>query len=59
MLEQAFGDITVVLGLPERYRKRLRTTSRVECLNEETRPRDRIVRIYPCWNSVARILGRS
>lgn len=33
-LEDAFDDITAGLSLPERYRKRLRTTNGVERLNE-------------------------
>ncbi|MDT2256529.1 transposase [Paenibacillus larvae] len=33
--------------LPERYRKRLRTTNSVERLNEEVRRRERVIRIFP------------
>lgn len=46
-LEHGFDDITAVLPLPERYRKRLRTTNSVERLNEEIRRLDRVIRIYP------------
>ena len=35
--EQGFDDITAVLVLPERYRKRLRNMNLVEQLNEEIR----------------------
>ncbi len=56
-LENGFDDITTVLVLPERYRKRLRTTNGVERLNEEIRRRDRVIRIYPNRDSVKRIIG--
>ncbi|SDX00426.1 Transposase, Mutator family [Alicyclobacillus hesperidum] len=57
LLETAFDDITAVLCLPERYRKRLRTTNGVERLNEEIRRRDRVIRIYPNRESVIRLIG--
>ena len=57
LLETAFDDITAVLCLPERYRKRLRTTNGMERLNEEIRRRDRVIRIYPNRESVIRLIG--
>lgn len=57
VLENGFDDITAVLCLPERYRKRLRTTNGMERLNEEIRRRDRVIRIYPNRNSVIRLIG--
>ncbi|MCL6516793.1 IS256 family transposase [Alicyclobacillus sp.] len=57
ILESAFDDITAVLVLPERYRKRLRTTNGQERLNEEIRRRDRVIRIYPNRDSVMRLIG--
>lgn len=42
VLENGFDDITAVLSLPERYRKRLRTTNGMERLNEEICRRDRV-----------------
>jgi hypothetical protein len=45
ILEQGFDDATAVLILPERYRKRLRTTNSIERLNEEIRRRERVIRI--------------
>ena len=56
-LEQGFDAVTAVLVLPERYRKRLRTTNGVERLNEEIRRRDRVIRIYPNRDSVKRLIG--
>jgi putative transposase len=57
MLEEGFDDVTAVLELPERYRKRLRTTNGVERLNEEIRRRERVIRIFPNRESAMRLLG--
>jgi transposase-like protein len=56
-LEAAFDDATAVLCLPERYRKRLRTTNSQERLNEEIRRRERVIRIFPNTASAERLLG--
>lgn len=45
------------LSLPEKYRKRLRTTNNVERLNEEIRRRERVIRIFPNRESVIRLIG--
>jgi putative transposase len=57
VLEEGFDDATAVLALPERYRRRLRTTNSVERLNEEIRRRERVIRIFPNRASVLRLLG--
>jgi transposase-like protein len=57
LLEEGFDDVMSVMGLPEKYRKRLRTTNSIERLNEEIRRRDRVIRIYPNEQSVIRLLG--
>jgi len=57
LLDGAFDDITAVLALPLRYRKRLRTTNGVERLNEEIRRRERVIRIFPNEASVVRLMG--
>lgn len=57
VLEAGFDDATAVLSLPERYRKRLRTTNSVERLNQEIRRRERVIRIFPNRKSVIRLLG--
>ena len=57
ILEAGFDDATAVLELPERYRKRLRTTNGVERLNQEIRRRERVIRIFPNRESVIRLLG--
>jgi transposase-like protein len=56
-LEAGFEDATAVLSLPERYRKRLRTTNGMERLNEEIRRRERVIRIFPNRASAERLLG--
>jgi len=56
-LEAGFEDVTAVLSLPERYRKRLRTTNGMERLNEEMRRRERVIRIFPNRASAGRLLG--
>lgn len=56
-LEDMFEDVTAVLSLPERYRKRLRTTNGMERLNEEIRRRERVIRIFPNRESAIRLIG--
>ncbi len=46
-----------VMALPEKYRKRLRTTNRQERLNEEIRRRERVLRIFPNDESALRLIG--
>lgn len=57
LLDEAFADITAVLLLPLRYRKRLRTTNGVERLNQEIRRRERVIRIFPNEASATRLMG--
>lgn len=57
LLDEAFADITAVLTLPHRYRKRLRTTNGVERLNQEVRRRERVIRIFPNEVSATRLMG--
>ncbi|MDN5345973.1 MAG: putative transposase [Petrotoga sp.] len=57
ILEAGFDDATTVLMLPERYRKRLRTTNSIERLNEEIRRRERVIRIFPNRESAIRLIG--
>ena len=56
-MEEGFEDSMAVMGLPEKYRKRLRTTNMQERLNEEIRRRERVIRIFPNDASVLRIVG--
>jgi transposase-like protein len=57
LLESAFDEVTSVMVLPLKYHRLLRTTNSVERLNEEIRPRDRAIRIYPNRASCERLLG--
>jgi transposase-like protein len=43
-----------VMTLPEKYRKRLRSTNMQERLNEEIRHRERVIRIFPNDDSALR-----
>ena len=56
-LEEAFEDAMAVMVLPEKYRKRLRTTNMQERLNEEIRRRERVIRIFPNDDSALRMFG--
>jgi len=57
VLEGGFEDAIAVMELPERYRRRLRTTNGVERLNEEIRRRERVIRIFPNRESAIRLIG--
>ncbi len=56
-LEEGFEDAMAVMALPEKYRKRLRTTNMQERLNEEIRRRERVIRIFPNDESALRLIG--
>ena len=56
-LEAGFDDAMAVTVLPEKYRKRLRTTNMQERLNEEIRRRERVIRIFPNDDSALRLIG--
>jgi transposase-like protein len=56
-LEAGFEEAMAVMALPEKYRKRLRTTNMQERLNEEIRRRERVIRIFPNDESALRLIG--
>lgn len=56
-MEAGFEDAMAVMVLPEKYRKRLRTTNMQERLNEEVRRRERVIRIFPNDASALRLIG--
>jgi len=56
-LEEAFEDVTAVLSLPEKYRRRLRTSNMMERQIEEVRRRERVIRIFPNEASARRLIG--
>lgn len=57
VLESGFDDITTIYSIPEKYRKRLRTSNMIERLNEELRRRERVIRIFPNEDSLNRLMG--
>lgn len=56
-MEAGFEDAMAVMSLPEKYRKRLRSTNMQERLNEEIRRRERVIRIFPNDESAMRLIG--
>jgi transposase-like protein len=56
-MEAGFEDAMAVMALPEKYRKRLRSTNMQERLNEEIRRRERVIRIFPNDESALRLIG--
>ncbi len=46
-----------VMALPEKHRRRLRTTNMMERLNEEIRRRERVIRVFPNDASALRLIG--
>ncbi len=57
-LEDGFEDAMAVMALPEKYRRRTRTTTRRERLNVEIRRLERVIRIFPNDDSARRLIGR-
>jgi transposase-like protein len=57
VLELGFDDAMAIMDLPEKYRKRLRTSNSIERLNQEIRRRERVIRIFPNRESVIRLIG--
>lgn len=57
LLDENFEDVMAVFNLPEKYRKRLRTSNSIERLNEELRRRERVIRIFPNEDSLIRLMG--
>jgi transposase-like protein len=56
-LEEAFEDAMAVMTLPDKYRKRLRTTNIQERLNGEVKGRTNVIRIFPNDDSALRLIG--
>lgn len=57
VLENGLDDSLTVLVLPEKYRRRLRTTNMAERLNDEIRRREKVIRIFPNEASAQRLIG--
>ena len=56
-LENGFEDAMAVMALPDKYRRRLKSTNMVERLNQEIRRRERVIRIFPNDESALRLIG--
>ncbi|HEO1456241.1 TPA: transposase, partial [Legionella pneumophila] len=56
-LEEAFEDAMAVMTLPNKYRKRLRTTNMQERLNGEIKRRINVIRIFPNDDAALRLIG--
>ena len=56
-LEEAFEDAMAVMTVPNKYRKRLRTTNMQERLNGEIKRRTNVIRIFPNDESALRLIG--
>ncbi|NIP73878.1 MAG: IS256 family transposase, partial [Gammaproteobacteria bacterium] len=56
-LEAGLEDAIQVLVLPEKYRRRLKSTNMLERLIQEARRREKVIRIFPNERSAWRLLG--
>jgi len=56
-LEDGLEDALAVLALPEKYRRRLKSTNMQERLIQEVRRRERVIRIFPNEVSAHRLMG--
>ena len=56
-LEDGFYEVTAVLALPEKYRKRLRWANMLERFIQEIRRREKVIRIFPNTDSAYRLVG--
>jgi len=57
VLKDGLFDATAVLALPEKYRRRLRTSNMIERLIQEVRRREKVIRIFPNKESAWRLVG--
>lgn len=56
-LENGIEDAVAVMSLPEKYRKKLRTSNMPERVNEEVRRREILIRVFPNEASAERLIG--
>jgi len=57
ILDEGFEDAMAVATLPERFRRRLRTTNMIERENREVRRREQVIQIFPNIDSAIRLIG--
>ncbi len=56
-VEDGFDDAMAVMDLPKKYRKRLGSNNMIKRLNEESRRRERVIRVSPNDASPLRLIG--
>ncbi len=56
-LEAGLEDALMVMSLPEKYRRRLKSTNMQERLIREVRRRERVIQIFPNEASAQRLIG--
>ena len=56
-LQEGLEDVITVMALPEKYRRRLRTTNMLEREIREVRRREGVIGIFPNTDSSHRLLG--
>lgn len=56
-MKAGFEDAMAVMSVPDKYRKRLRSTNMQERLSEEVRRRERVIRIFPNDESALRLIN--
>ena len=56
-LESGLEDALAIMSLPDKYRKKLRTSNLAERVNEEIRRREIIIRVFPNDDSATRLIG--
>ncbi len=56
-LENGIEDAIAIMSLPEKYRKKLRTSNLAERVNEEVRKREILIRVFPNEESAVRLIG--
>lgn len=56
-LENGLEDALAVMALPEKYRRRLKSSNMQERLIQEVRRRERVIRIFPNEESALRLIG--
>ena len=56
-LVEGLEDALAVLALPEKYRRRIKSTNMQERLIQEVRRRERVIRIFPTEQSAHRLIG--
>ena len=57
ILDEGFEDAMVIMALPAKYRKSLRSTNILERQNREVRRREKVIQIFPNVGSAIRLIG--